>query len=107
VDRDGEAVIRHFIEAIDEWSLPLKGATLLDLYDILGYKIAGNGARINKLSEETFKFGTNYDPEDEFYADWQEITDEEIAEVEDTSEPSASGAAESPEVREGVLREEV
>lgn len=99
VDRDGEAAVRHFIMAIDEWSLPVKASTVLDLYDILGYKLAANGARINKNIEETFKFGQEYDPEDEFYDDWQEITDEEIAATEDSPESSASEPTESTEVR--------
>jgi len=107
VHRDQEAVIRQFIEGIHEFGLPVKGTTLHDLYDLLGYKLASNGARVNKAQEQTFKFGESYDPKDEYYDDWQEATDEEIAALETNAESSTSEPTEGAEVREAVLREEV
>ncbi len=107
VNRDQEAVIRQFIEATQQYQIPLKGLTLVDLYDLLGYKLCPNGSRVNKMVEETFKFGENYAPVDEYYTDWQEATDEEIAAPETDAEPSASEPTEGTEVREAVLREEV
>lgn len=99
LNRNQEAIVREFIVSVEDESIPVKGSTLSNLYDLLGYRVAPNGARINKNREDKFRLGETYDPEDEFYSDWQEITDEEIAESNDTPESGAGESAKGSEVR--------
>jgi hypothetical protein len=86
VNVDQEAVIREFIIGVEEWEVPINPPTMAHLLDLLGYKVAPNGARVWKSTEIKVKFGQPFDVEDMFYKDWQEITD---AEIEDTPEPSS------------------
>lgn len=102
VARNQESIIRHFIVACDDHQIPIKGGTLADLYQILGYQVAPNGARVAIGTEITMKYGQELNIKDEFYDDWQDITDAEVG-----TEPCASESTEGSEVREAVLREEV
>ena len=102
VNLDQEAVLRQLVAGAEAVDLVLPRDTMRWIYDMLGYKVAPNGARVNANKEITFKFGEPCTVEDEFYADWQDITDAEIA---DNS--GASEQAEGSPVGEGVLREEV
>ena len=97
VNDDQEAVVREFIECVAEFAIPVSQPVMVELYDMLGYRVYPNGARVNKNKQVTHRFGESLNPEDEYYDDWQRMTDAEIEDT-NTSESGTSEQAESPSV---------
>ena len=90
------AAVYQFIAATETTKLKLKGEVLFWLLDALGYKIAPGNKRVHKDVSLSYKFNADIDSvfTDTFYADWQEITDEEVARDKDTTDTSTSEQAE-------------
>jgi hypothetical protein len=87
VTPEQENIIRHFLVGAENLNIKLSAQLVTELYNLLGYKVAPNGARVNKNKELKAVFGQPFNPRDEFYDDWQEITD---AEIKDQSKSSTS-----------------
>ena len=80
------------------------------ILDMLGYQVMNNGARIDKTLKPKNTFGQQTDYVDEWKDDLKrnlEALENETDNNQDTTETSTSESAESAEVREAVLPEDV
>ena len=93
---DQRNVAYQFIAAAEATGLAVKGEVMFWLLDNLGYKIAPGGQRVHKDVPLSYNFNADISTvfTDTFYADWQEITDEEIARAKDTTDTSTGEQAE-------------
>jgi hypothetical protein len=62
---------------------------------MLGYKIAPNGARVHADAELKIRYGQPVDDafEDTYYADWAEMTANEVADNSNTPDSGTSKSA--------------
>ena len=99
-----EHPVRAFINDVEVLGLPISNKIIIELLDLLGYKVAPNGARVWKEIEIKIPYGGKCELEDQFMSDWNDIgmtfDDVEIEhEAEDQPESSTSEPPEGSEVR--------
>lgn len=92
VSKDQEVCIRQFVEGADAVGLAIDSTYFIKLMEMLGYKIAPNGARVHADTPLEIQYGAPIKDawEDQYYIDWQETTDAEVTEDIDTPDPSPS-----------------
>ena len=87
---DQELVIRNFIGGSEFVELTYPPKWLGLLYNMMGYKIAPNGARVHNDTVFVIQYGTPIDNlwEDTYEADWKDVTRPETDANASASQPT-------------------